>query len=116
MPHRRRLFRTLVKHAKYYRWRLTRMPKETLRGVIRGSVYRFRIFFPGSTRRSLNRRIERLLALYELRYGKDTFAKEIRANVDIPLARTNWLLGGFVHWRSRITNCPSGSPTTREVE
>jgi hypothetical protein len=87
------------------------MPRENLRGVVRGSVARFRNFAPGGARRMLYRRIERLLALYESRFDEDAFVQEINRKVNTPLPRYNWLPGGFAHWRSRITRCSSGSPS-----
>lgn len=111
MRHRRHPHRTLVKHAKHFRARLVGMPKENFRGVVRGSVARFRNFVPGSARRMLSRRIDRLLALYESRFGKETFVLEIRKKMETPLPRFNWLPGGFAYWRSRITGGSSGSPS-----
>ena len=99
---RRRRYGTIVKHAKHYRSRLNRVPRETLRGVVRGNVGRFRNFVPSSAKRTLGRRIERLIAVYETRFGHDAFAQDIKNKVVIPMPRSNWLPGGFAHWRSRI--------------
>lgn len=80
-----------------------RVPRETLRGVVRGSVARFRNFVPSSAKRTLGRRIERLIAVYETRFGNDAFAQDIMKKVATPMPRFNWLSGGFAYWRSRIT-------------
>ncbi len=100
-----------MKHAKHYRSRLMRVPQETLRGVVRGSVARFRNFVPSSAKRTLSRRIKRLIAVYEARFGNDAFAQDIMKKVASSMPRFNWLPGGFPHWRSRITGGSSGSPS-----
>lgn len=79
------------------------MRKERLRGVMRGNVGRFRNFAPGSARRTLGRRIARLLQLYELSQGQDGFVQEIKKKLVTPLPRFNWLPGGFTYWRNRVT-------------
>jgi hypothetical protein len=40
-------FRTVPSYRRHYRARLLMMPKQALRGVIRGSVFRFRAMIPG---------------------------------------------------------------------
>ena len=103
-------FRTVPKHPKQYRARLARMPMENLRGVVRGSVYRHRGLAPGSMKRRTNWKIQRVLALYENRFGADGFAEAMRKNMAVPLAKRMWLPGGYAHWRIRITGQSSRTP------
>jgi hypothetical protein len=109
MQHRSRPFRRLVLHARQYRARLLGLPRERLRGVVRGSVYRYRNLVPGGVRRTLRRRLERLLRLYELRFKGDGFMEQMKERVATPLPRRDWLPGGYAHWRTR-------SGTTSQLE
>lgn len=99
---RKRIHRVIVIYRKHYRSRLLRMPKENLRGAVRGSTSRYRRFLPCPAKRVLGRRIERLLALYQLRFGQDDFVRDITKKCFEPSARNNWLPGGFAHWRVRL--------------
>ena len=65
-------FRTVLKHPKQYRARLARMPMENLRGVVRGRVYRHRGLALGGMKRQTHRQIQRVLTLYENRFGART--------------------------------------------
>lgn len=92
------------------------MPRESFRGVVRGSVARFRRFAPGGTRRMLARRIDRLLALYQLRFGADSFLQDIQRKIPIHFPRSNWLPGGFAHWRDRTKNDAIGAPVRSNMD
>ena len=103
-------FRTVPKHSKQYRARLARMPMENLRGVLRGRVYRHRALASGRLKRHTHRQIQRILALYEHRFGTDGFAESMRMNITAPLPKRMWLPGGYAHWRIRITGQSTRTP------
>lgn len=110
MQTHKRQFRTFVKQPKLYHSRQLRMEKEGLRGALRGRVARFRRFFPSAAKSALGRQIQRLLSMYQVRFGHDSFILEILERRIAPVPRPNWLPGGYAHWRSRITGRSSGSP------
>lgn len=112
----RLLYRTLVKHTKQYRARLSHMPRESFRGMVRGSVARFRNFAPGGARRMLARRIDRLLALYQLRFGTDSFLQDVRGKMVVRAPRSQWLPGGFAHWRDRTKSDAAGTPPRSDIK
>ena len=103
-------FRSVPKHPKQYRARLARMPIENLRGVIRGRVYRHRALAAGSVKRHSFRQVQRLLGLYEQRFGTDGFGQSMRMKITAPLPKKMWLPGGYAHWRIRKTGQSSWMP------
>ena len=113
----------LHKHAHHYRDRLVRMRMESLRGVVRGGVTRFRNTIYGSPKRMLYRRIQRQLAFYQSRFGQDAFVKDVKLKLIAPLPRSNWLPGGYAFWRRRyrasllsnVLNYQCGVYLTRKI-
>jgi hypothetical protein len=86
------------------------MPRESLRGVVRGTVHRLRGLIPGPLKRRVHRRAIRLLTFYAHRFGQEAFIIEQQAKLLMPLPRRNWLLGGYAYWRRGITDQSSQSP------
>lgn len=86
------------------RWRVVAAPKENLRGLIRGAMFRERSLVPGSARSMLRRRRLRLLSIYRSRFGEDQFYQErVISKLGLP-ARKSWLPSGYANWRSRYAS------------
>jgi hypothetical protein len=90
------------RHLNHKPWRLRKLPREYLRGAIRGAAARERLLHP-SAARQMQRRIRlRLVRAYELRFGRDAFVTKFAIAKIAPLPRSNWLAGGYAWWRERI--------------
>jgi hypothetical protein len=83
------------------RWRVIAIPKENLRGLIRGATFRERGLVPGPARSMLRRTRFRLLSIYRSRFGEDPFYRERVISRLGPPARKSWLANGYAKWRSR---------------
>lgn len=79
------------------------MPQESLRGVIRGAVFRERNTKDGRNRNAANRKRVKVLAIYRLRFGEDEFLDAVSVNRLQPLERRKWLSRGYAIWRQRLT-------------
>ena len=95
------IYKSLAPHRRQYRARLLRLPKENLRGVVRGTVHRARGLIPGSIKRRMLRRADRFIDLYAFRFGLDSFAVEQKEKLSAKLPRSKWLPGGFARWRGK---------------
>jgi len=95
-------FRTAPRHKELYRAKLIRMPKERLRGVIRGNATRERGLVPGVTKARVRRRRWRLNALYTERFGAEDFLMPFTDARLSLLPRPKWLSRGYAYWRERL--------------
>lgn len=96
-------FHTAPRHKRQYRDQLLRMPKERLRGAIRGTAWRERGLVPGGIKTRLRRRRRRLVEIYVKRFGLDDFATPFTA-IRLPsIDRPRFLPGGYAWWRERLT-------------
>ena len=95
-------FRTAPRYSKHYRANLLRMPKERLRGVIRGNASRERSLVPGAVKARVRRQRWRLNALYTERFGAEEFLLPFREVRLQPLPVPRWLNQGYAFWNERV--------------
>jgi len=97
-----RFFGKALRHRGHKPWRMSHVPRENARGAIRGAAARERALHP-SPAKAVQRRIRlRLVAAYIRRFGTDDFALKFSSARIAPLARSNWLPGGYAWWRERL--------------
>lgn len=104
---RRYRFRTAKTHATQYKGKLLRMPKESLRGALRGNAVRERGLVPGAVKARVRRRRWVLVAAYRVRFGDDDFLAPFLDRRLPALPRHNWLSRGYAFWRGRLNSSPS---------
>jgi hypothetical protein len=95
-------FRTAPRHSKYYRAKLLWMPKEGLRGVIRGNASRERFLVPGAVKARVRRQRWRLNDLYMERFGAEEFLVPFTEKRLQSLSAPRWLSRGYAFWRERM--------------
>lgn len=83
------------------------MPKESLRGVLRGNGFREQGLSPGAVKARVRRRRWILVGAYRARFGNDDFIAPFLARRLSDLPRSNWLRSSFAFWRDRLskTSC-----------
>lgn len=89
-------------HLNHKPWRLKTLPRESVRGVIRGAATREQLLYP-SPAKAVQRKIrQRLVAAYMRRFGVDDFSKKFNVPKMPSRQRGNWLPGGYAYFRERI--------------
>ena len=78
------------------------MPKERLRGVIRGNAARERGLVPGAVKARVRRQRWRLNAVYTKRFGAEEFLVPFTETRLHTLSARKWLSRGYAFWRARL--------------
>ena len=89
---------------RYSHWHVMRSPRESVRGLIRGTSARERGLAPGPVRSRVRRILLRLLGVYASRFGQDPFVIERSGQQLGRPPRRKWLSNGYAHWRDRLAN------------
>ena len=91
-----------IKRRNHQQGRLSRLPKEQVRGAIRGAAHRERLLHP-SPAKSIQRRTRfRLLAAYVHRFGQDEFSTSLGQPRFEKFATLFWLPTGYAWWKERV--------------
>jgi hypothetical protein len=88
---------------KKYHAKLMRIRQRRLQGLIRGVAPRERRLCNVSGRSAVRRRRFRLIGIYKLRFGMDSFLESVSAPRLPLLERRMWLGRGYANWRKRLT-------------
>lgn len=101
----------LAPRLRHKQWFVQSRPQKWLQGAIRGIEVRERVLEHSLRGWRFRRTRKRLLAVYYSRFGEDTFYR-YHVALKLPVrAKSNWLPNGYAHWRERIIDQPSTSPT-----
>jgi len=88
-------------HLNHKPWRLRTIPKESVRGTIRGAAARESLLFPSPAKATQRKIRQRLVTAYIRRFGVDEFSEQFSVARFPPQIQSNWLPGGYGHWRDR---------------
>src|SRR5688572_1817876 len=87
------------RHLNQQPWRMRSLPRENVRGVVRGAAARERLLFPSPAKALQRKRCKLFVAAYARRFGKDEFAVKFSVAKISSMPGGNWLPGGYAWFR-----------------